>query len=337
MRRGCRIAAVARALDRHLAKSQRHLGRARWTAGLRSNLQLEARLDRPGLGNVKQPTAADQCAIATGARDQMGARIGYPVKFFVDIALAVADHCDHRRRGKRALGTLRPLYPTIGFLLFDRLAAVVGGRWPLARPNLKPGQPEQGSAVRINRQYRMHEQTRITPIAGGPKPSYAPGVPGIVQFRGVLDRKHMQARDTLRQRFCAMHGNFLGCHARIVQPAAEPHPFGSPIGRRSQVHRDAFNGAPQQQRPLLANRASPKRPTDQSISSINAVTPLVDRTERNQTRFHLGKRNCVHALAYREREHAPADSCHNKMKKAGVFDRPRWLGRTHDGCSPGEF
>src|SRR6202163_238333 len=98
-----------------------------------------------------------------------------------------------------------------------------------------------------------------------------------------------------------MHGNFLGCHARLIQPAGEPHPFGSPVGRRSQVHRDAFNGAPQQQRPLLASRASPKRPTDQSISSINAVTPLVDRTERNQTRFHLGKRNCVHALARWER------------------------------------
>src|SRR6202163_3456740 len=98
-----------------------------------------------------------------------------------------------------------------------------------------------------------------------------------------------------------MHGNFLGCHARLIQPAGEPHPFGSPVGRRSQVHRDAFNGAPQQQRPLLASRASPKRPTDQSISSINAVTPLVDRTERNQTRFHLGKRNCVHALAHKGR------------------------------------
>src|SRR6185312_3737759 len=206
-----------------------------------------------------------------------------------------------RRRSKGALGARCPLDPAIGFLLFNRLAAVVGGRRLLARPNLHSSQPEQGSAARINRQHRMHEQPRVTPIAGWPKPPYAPGVLGVVQFRGVLDRKHMQARDPLRQRFCAMHGNFLGCHARIVQPAAEPYPFGPAIGRRSQVHRDAFNGALQQQRPLLASRASPKRPTDQSSSSIIAVIPLVDRTERNQTRFHLGNKNCVHALAHRER------------------------------------
>src|SRR6516162_8902096 len=94
-----------------------------------------------------------------------------------------------------------------------------------------------------------------------------------------------------------MHGNFLRCHARIVQPATEPHPLSAAVCRRPQVHRDAFNGALQQQRPLLANRASPKRPTDQSISSINAVIPLVNRTTRNQTRFLHGKKNCVHALA----------------------------------------
>src|ERR1700745_4162603 len=108
----------------------------------------------------------------------------------------------------------------------------------------------------------------------------------------------MQARDTLRQRLCAMHRDFLCCPARVVQPAAEPHPFGPAIGRRSQIYRDAFNGAPQQQRPLLASRASPKRPTDQSFSSINAVIPLADRTERNQTRFPLGKKNRVYALAH---------------------------------------
>src|ERR1700716_4353511 len=98
-----------------------------------------------------------------------------------------------------------------------------------------------------------------------------------------------------------MPGNFVRCHIRIVQPAADPHPLSSAVGRRTQVHRDAFNGALQQQRPLFASRASPKRPTDQSIRSIIAVILLVDRNARNQTRFTPGKKNvienCVHALA----------------------------------------
>src|ERR1700716_4279071 len=299
--RGRGIAAVARALDRHFSKAQRYLGRASRTAGLGSDLQLEAMPDRPAFGNAKQPAPPHQCAIATGAGEQMGARVGYPVKFFVDIALAVADYCDHRRRGKRALGARRPLNPTIGFLLFDRLTAVIGGRWPLTRPDLHPSQPEQGSAARIDRQHGMHKQARITPVAGRAKPPYPSGVPGVVQFRRVLDRKHMQARDTGRQNLSAMPGNFVRCHIRIVQPAAEPHPLSSAVGRRTQVHRDAFNGALQQQRPLFASRASPKRPTDQSIRSIIAVILLVDRNARNQTRFTPGKKNvienCVHALA----------------------------------------
>src|SRR5882757_4457363 len=91
--RGRGIAAVARALDRHFSKAQRYLGRTSRTAGLGSDLQLEAMPDRPAFGNAKQPAATHQCAIATGAGEQMGARVGYPVKFFVDIALAVADYC----------------------------------------------------------------------------------------------------------------------------------------------------------------------------------------------------------------------------------------------------
>jgi hypothetical protein len=102
-----------------------------------------------------------------------------------------------------------------------------------------------------------------------------------------------------------MQGNLVRCHIRIVQPAAESHPLSSAVGRRTQVHRDAFNGALQQQRPLLASRASPKQPTDQSIPSIDAITLLVDRIARNQTRFPHGKKNvieiCVHALAQWER------------------------------------
>jgi len=249
--------------------------------------------DRPAFGNAKQPTATHQGAITTGAREQMGARVGYPVKLFVNIALAVADHGDHRRRSKRALGARRPLNPTIGFLLFDRLMSVISGRWPLTRPDLHSSQPEQGSAARVNRQHGVHKQARIKSVAGRPKTPDPSGVPGVVQFRRVLDCKHMQARDTVRQNFCTMHGNFVRCHIRIIQPAAEPHPLSSAVGRRTQVHRDAFNGALQQQRPLLANRASPKRPTDQSIPSINAIILLVDRNARNQTRFALGKKNVI--------------------------------------------
>src|ERR1700745_398239 len=142
----------------------------------------------------------------------------------------------------------------------------------------------------------------------------------------------MQARDTLRQRLCAMHRDFLCCPARVVQPAAEPHPFGPAIGRRSQIYRDAFNGAPQQQRPLLASRASPKRPTDQSFSSINAVIPLADRTERNQTRFPLGKKNRVYALAHKGRGANRGDQL-NTTSSWVIASRPTrvnpsWVG----GC-----
>ena len=195
--RGVVVAAVGRALDGHVAKAQRYIGRAGWTARLRSNFQSEAMPDRPSLGNLKQPTAIHQGAIATGAREQMGMFVRNPVKLFVNIALPVADHRDHRRCSKRPLGTRRPLYPTIGFLLFDRLVAVIGRRRPLARPDLHPGQPEQGSAVCSNRQHGMHEQAWINPVAGWPKPVDSAGMLGIVQFRRVLDRKHMQARDTL--------------------------------------------------------------------------------------------------------------------------------------------
>src|SRR4030088_3624261 len=113
-----------------------------------------------------------------------------------------------------------------------------------------------------------------------------------------------------------MPGNFVRCHIRIVQPAAEPHPLSSAAGRRTQVHRDAYTGALQQQLPLFASRASPKRPTDQSIRSIIAVILLLDRNARNQTRFTPGKKNvienCVHALAHKGRGGTADEICFSR-------------------------
>jgi len=68
------------------------------------------------------------------------------------------------------------------------------------------------------------------------------------------------------------------------------------------VHRDAFNGALQQQRPLLANRASPKRPTDQSIPDIDAIILLGGPHRKESDSIPSWQEKCyrisVHALAY---------------------------------------
>jgi len=192
--RGVWVAAVTRAFDGHLAKAQGYLGRTRRTPGLRSNLQFGVMPGRPGLGNAEQPAAIGQGAIATGTREQMGVRVRDPVKLFVNVAFPLADDRDHRRRRKRALGAPRPLYPAVGFLRFDRLAAVIGRRRCPACPNLDSGQPKQSFTGRVNHQGGVHEQARVDSVARSSKPADPASVPGVVQFRCVLDRRHMHRK-----------------------------------------------------------------------------------------------------------------------------------------------
>ena len=170
----CGVAAVTRPLDGDLAKAHGHLGRARRTARLRPNLQLEAMLDRPDLGNVKQSTAPHQGAIATGARQQMGALVRNPVKLFVDVAFAVADHGDHCRQSKGTLGARRPLDPTMGFLLFDGLPAIVGRRRSLPRPNLHSGQPSRAPLSAPTASTGCTNKPGSRPLPDGPSPRTRP-------------------------------------------------------------------------------------------------------------------------------------------------------------------
>src|SRR4051794_5456210 len=116
-----RIAAIPRPLDRYLAEAQLHLRCARRTSRPRAQFQLKSVLDGPCLGNTKKSPSSHQGTITARASQKMGALVGNPVKFFVDIALAVTEDRHHRSRSEHALGRLRSLHPTIGCLTKGRL------------------------------------------------------------------------------------------------------------------------------------------------------------------------------------------------------------------------
>jgi hypothetical protein len=289
--RSMRIAAIPRPLDRYLAEAQLHLRCARRTSRPRAQFQLKSVLDGPCLGNTKKSPSSHQGTITAGASQKMGALVGNPVKFFVDVALSVSDNRHHCSRGEHALGRLRSLHPTIGFLFLNRLVAIIGSCRTLACPDLNASQSEQCPTGSIHRQHGMNKETRVNSIPARSKSPYSPGMCSVVEFRRVLNGQHMETGHPVRQCLPAMRRKLAHRHVGIIQPATKPYPIGAAIRRCPKIYRNAFGGALQQQRPLLASRASPKRPTDQSMCSIDAALLVVDRKGMNLTRFTHGKKN----------------------------------------------
>src|SRR5206468_10534600 len=125
-------------------------------------------------------------AITTGAAQKLSALIRQASPLLVDVALAVVDDGDHRRLGQHGFRLLPALDPAIRLLLLDRQLLVVLRLALGPPPNLRVDQSETFLRLRVHRQNRVHEQSRVGAIADLAEPMLAPALRLVVDLAGIL-------------------------------------------------------------------------------------------------------------------------------------------------------
>jgi hypothetical protein len=177
---------------------------------------------RKGRHCRKQLAAASQSAIAAGAREQMGPRVGQARPFLIDIALAVIHDGDEASLTQHRLGLIAAMQPAVGFLLFNRKLLVVRSLRFGPAPHLGVNQPEAFPAFGINRQHRMYEQPDIAAIADRAETLLATALRLIVDLARVLNGEHMPAARRCRDKPPSMRHHLLNRHSVIVKKTPEP-------------------------------------------------------------------------------------------------------------------
>ena len=172
-----------------------------------------------------------------------------------------------------ALGSLRPLQPAHRLLALDRQSPTVLGCALMTGVDLRPDQSQTGSAVGLDRQHRMDEQTGVLAVADRTQAPRSSGMGLIVQFAGVLDGQNVQASDAgahlLADRALHLHQSDLG----VVQPAPEAGLFTATVRQTPKTDGRALDHPSQQMPPPFSSRSSLKRPTMSTRMSIRNALP----------------------------------------------------------------
>ena len=208
----------------------------------------------------KQRPAVDHRAVATGARQKLGASVRQTSPFLVDVAFAIIDHRDLGGLAQRRLGPLRTLEPAVGLLFLDRLLAIILALGFEAPPDLDVEQTEAMSEFGIHRQHRMHEQPDIAAVANRAEAAFASPLALIIDFAGILDHQHMTIGAGLGNPRSLVQHHFRDRDPIVHDKASERHLLGARISELTQTYRLSIRHALQQPRTVFLRRASPKCP-----------------------------------------------------------------------------
>ena len=209
-----------RTAQRHVAKPQREARLALAAAGLRRQYNRLAMPLGPGVHGRKQPFAIDKQTVLRRAGRQLDTARATG-ELLVDVALAVGDHGDASRLSQHIGGLFGRKQPAIGFLVLDRASAGSLDLGPGAIENLCAHQSNDTAMNRIDRNGRVQKQAEITIVSGSPEATFAVGVAGEVEFRGVLDRQHVPSGRALAGESSSGGEHFAIADRAMIEKAAK--------------------------------------------------------------------------------------------------------------------